>query len=67
MTAIALLVSLDTKAEEAVFLRDAILAAGGQVLLVDFGTNPAAIVPDVDAATLAGFGGVALETLRDKP
>jgi uncharacterized protein (UPF0261 family) len=64
MAAIALLVSLDTKAEEAAFLRDAMLAAGAQVLLVDFGTNPSPMKADVDAATLARLGGCEPDMLR---
>lgn len=66
MPTIALLVSLDTKAEEAMFLRDAIVSAGGDVLLVDFGTTPSAQKTDVDAGTLAQLAGASLEVMRSQ-
>lgn len=61
---IALLVSLDTKAEEAAFLRDSIVAAGGRVSVVDFGTGTPPFAPDVAASELALLAGTDIETLR---
>ncbi|GHA25209.1 hypothetical protein GCM10007989_21110 [Devosia pacifica] len=63
---IAILVSLDTKAAEAAFLRDEIVSAGAEALLVDFGTGAAAITPDVSAEQIAELGGTPLAQLRDR-
>ena len=66
MPTIALIVSLDTKAEEARYLREQITAAGGSVRVVDFGTGAPGFVPDVTAGELAGLGGGSLELLNSQ-
>lgn len=63
---VALIVSLDTKAEEAAFLRDRIREAGVGVTIVDFGTGEPGFPPDVTAETLASLGGSMLADLRRK-
>ncbi|WP_439600382.1 Tm-1-like ATP-binding domain-containing protein [Devosia sp.] len=63
MPAIALIVSLDTKAEEARYLSDEIRAAGFDVQVVDFGTGPPGFLADVAASEIAALGGVPLSEL----
>jgi uncharacterized protein (UPF0261 family) len=63
---VALIVSLDTKAAEAEYLRDRIAAAGVNVVVVDFGTGEPKARADVSAATLAEMGHGVLEELRSK-
>ncbi len=46
----------DTKGEEIAFLAERIRALGGDPLVVDVGTGPAAIPPEVEAAEVARFG-----------
>ena len=62
--AIALIVSLDTKAEEAAYIRDRIAGAGVAVVVVDFGTGEPGFSPDVGAEEIAGLGGSSLAALR---
>jgi uncharacterized protein (UPF0261 family) len=64
MTTVAIIASLDTKAEEAGYLRDRIRAAGVDVMLVDFGTGTPHLRPEVTAETIARLGGASLEALR---
>lgn len=63
MTAVALIVSLDTKADEARYLRERIAAAGLTVTVVDFGTGEPGFAPDIAATEIAKLGGASLETL----
>lgn len=60
MQSIALIVSLDTKADEARYLRDEILAAGVGVQVVDFGTGTPGFAADVSASEIAALGGGSL-------
>lgn len=65
---IAILATLDTKAEEAGFLREQIEALGGSALLVDMGVvKEAGITADFDRASVAQAGGTALEELLQNP
>jgi uncharacterized protein (UPF0261 family) len=64
MTTVAIIASLDTKAEEAAYLRQRIEAAGVEAMLVDFGTTTPGVVPHVEAATIAGLGGSSIAGLR---
>ena len=63
---IVLLGSFDTKGTEYAFLREAILAQGGEVLAVNFGVlDTTDLFPvDVEADAVARAGGGALEVLR---
>jgi uncharacterized protein (UPF0261 family) len=63
MTVVGLIASLDTKAAEAAFLRDEIVARGVGVTVADFGTGPPAFLPDVSATELARLGGGSLHSL----
>lgn len=63
-TTVAIIASLDTKAEEAGYLRERIAAAGVEAMLVDFGTGAPGLAPQVDAATIATLGGASLDALR---
>lgn len=63
MPTVALIVSLDTKADEARYLHDQITAAGAAVEVVDFGTGTPGFAPDVTADTLARLGSGSLEHL----
>ncbi|MEO7222608.1 MAG: Tm-1-like ATP-binding domain-containing protein [Devosia sp.] len=56
----------DTKGEELAFLAERIRAAGGDPLVVDFGTRAPAIVPDIPAATIAAHGRPGLLALNDR-
>jgi len=65
---IALLVTLDTKAAEAAFLKQRIEELGGQALILDFGVvGEPGIVADLDRATVAAAGGTPLEELLQTP
>ena len=46
----------DTKGEELAWLAEQVEAAGGRPLIVDVGTRPPAITPDVSAAEVAAHG-----------
>ena len=62
---IVLVASLDSKAEEAAFLRDRLTADGFAVAVVDFGIlGTPGFAPEVDAETLASLGGANLAALR---
>jgi uncharacterized protein (UPF0261 family) len=63
--AVVLIASLDTKPDEALFLRGLLEAEGIAVRLLDFGVrDDPAIVPDVSAAETAQRGGGDLARLR---
>ncbi|GLQ56203.1 Tm-1-like ATP-binding domain-containing protein [Devosia nitrariae] len=62
--ALALVVSLDTKAPEAAYLRERVAEDGIEVVVVDFGTGPPGFTPHVPATTIAELGGGDLEDLR---
>lgn len=63
MSSIAVIVSLDTKADEARYLREQIIAAGIGVRVVDFGTGTPGLPADVAAGEIAALGGGSLEQL----
>jgi uncharacterized protein (UPF0261 family) len=64
---IALFCALDTKGEEARFVRDVIASRGHRVLVVDTGVIGAPrFSPDVSAAEVARAADTRLETLRDR-
>ena len=64
-TTIALVCALDTKGDEARFVRDVIAARGHRVLVVDTGVvGEPRIAPDVPASQVAEAGGTSLEALR---
>ena len=63
---IALLVTLDTKDQEAEFLKQQIEARGHQALLLDIGVvGIAGIQADVDRSTVVATGGGDLAALSD--
>jgi len=65
---VVVLATLDTKGEEAGYLRDRIEALGGTATIVDLGIiGEAAIEADVDRAAVADAGGVTLAELLHKP
>jgi len=65
---IALIVTLDTKAQEADFLRQQIEARGHQALLLDIGvTGEAGTQADVDRQTVIATGGGTLSEILKKP
>jgi uncharacterized protein (UPF0261 family) len=66
MSATALIVvSLDSKADEALFLRDRLRAGGVEALILDFGIQAEpALAPDISARDVAVRGGGDLDTLR---
>lgn len=63
MSSIAVIVSLDTKADEARYLREQLIAAGIDVRVVDFGTGTPGLPADVAAGEIAALGGGSLEQL----
>lgn len=63
MSSIAVIVSLDTKADEARYLREQIIAAGIGVRVVDFGMGTPGLPADVAAGEIAALGGGSLEQL----
>ncbi len=68
MKTIALLVTLDTKAQEAEFLRSQIETIGHRPLLIDVGVvGVAGAVADFERATVIENGGGNLETLLQHP
>ena len=68
MTTIAVLATLDTKGDEALFLREQIEALGGRALLVDMGVvGEPGIVPDISREEIAGAGGTPLWNLLKNP
>lgn len=61
---IVLLATLDTKSDEAGFLRDCIRVAGFDVTLIDVGVHPGpTIAPDVPRQRVAESGGSSIESL----
>jgi uncharacterized protein (UPF0261 family) len=65
---VVILATLDTKAEEAAFLRDRIVALGGTALLVDLGVIGSSPIPaDVSRAQVAAAGGTPLSILQEAP
>jgi uncharacterized protein (UPF0261 family) len=62
--ALALIVSLDTKAPEAAYLRERIAADGIDVVVVDFGTGEPGFAPDVPAEAVSGLGQGDIAVLR---
>jgi uncharacterized protein (UPF0261 family) len=68
MTTIAVLATLDTKGQEAEYLRERIEAAGAKALLVDLGVVGApGARPDVTREEVAAAGGTPLEELLVDP
>lgn len=67
MTAtVALLAALDTKADDAAFLRDRIREHGHNVTLVDVGVlGEPGLAADIDRSDVAALGGTDLLTLRE--
>jgi len=70
MATVVLLGTLDTKGEEYGFVRDRLREHGVDVLLVDVGTRPPQIAPDIEASDVAGLDtrqladrGEAIETM----
>ena len=65
---IAILATLDTKAEEAGFLKEQIESLGGRALLLDLGViGNAGIQADQNRATVAQAGGTSLKELLQNP
>jgi uncharacterized protein (UPF0261 family) len=65
---VAVLATLDTKSEEAGFLRDRIEALGGNVAIIDIGVlGRPTIDADVTREAVAVAGGVEFETLLETP
>ncbi len=65
---VVVLATLDTKAEEAAFLRQQVVALGGTVTIIDLGVvGVPGIVADVNRADVAKAGGHALTALLDAP
>ncbi|KKB11292.1 hypothetical protein VE25_13310 [Devosia geojensis] len=64
--ALALIVSLDTKAPEAAYLRERIAAQGVDVVVIDFGTGEPGFVPDVPAEAIATLGHGDIAALRQE-
>lgn len=58
--------TLDTKGPEIKYLRDRLLALDLQTTVIDSGIlgDPLDIVPDIDHATVAAYGGTTIEALR---
>ncbi|MGB0953461.1 MAG: Tm-1-like ATP-binding domain-containing protein [Planctomycetota bacterium] len=65
---VALLATLDTKAEEVGFLKQELEALGAQTLVVDIGVvGEPGITPDLDRARVAAAGGSSMEALLQNP
>lgn len=64
---VLLIGTLDTKGPEIAYLRDRLQALGLNTLVVDSGIlgEPLGIVPDIDRATVAGYGNTTLEVLQN--
>ncbi|WP_242900678.1 Tm-1-like ATP-binding domain-containing protein [Actinomadura terrae] len=65
MPTVVLVGTLDTKGAEYGWLRDRLRGLGCEVVLVDAGTGPPGVPPDVPAERVAREGGASLEALRD--
>ncbi|OQB24371.1 MAG: hypothetical protein BWY11_01149 [Firmicutes bacterium ADurb.Bin182] len=68
-TKIAVLATCDTKGEEALYLKQQILALGGDPIIIDIGIKgePDGIVPDIDHRHLAELVGLDIEDMRNAP
>lgn len=65
---VAILATLDTKAEEARFLKQELEALGAKALLVDIGVvGEPGITPDIDRSKIAEAGGSSLSSLLQNP
>lgn len=65
---VAILATLDTKAEEVAFLKQELESLGAKALLLDIGVvGEPGVTPDVDRAALASAGGSSLEHLLKNP
>ena len=65
MKRIALIATLDTKGEEANYLKELILKHGHRVIMIDVGSGgPATITADITADEIARAGGGEIEELR---
>ncbi|RMH14766.1 MAG: UPF0261 family protein [Planctomycetota bacterium] len=65
MKTVAILATLDTKGDEAAFLRDQITAQGGHALVFDLGVmGQSNVSPDVSNVQIARAGGRSLDDLR---
>jgi len=64
---IAVLVTLDTKSEEAMFLRREIAAAGGDVRVIDVGLGDSDPPGDLPATEVAAAAGTSIEQVRRLP
>jgi len=65
---VVVIATLDTKGEEAAFVKQQISALGGHALLLDIGLiGEPGTAPDIDRATVIQSGGSSLETLLDNP
>ena len=66
MATVVLIGTLDTKGPELGYLRDRLRALGLDTLLVDSGIldEPLGIVPDIDHAEVASYGGTTIEALQ---
>jgi uncharacterized protein (UPF0261 family) len=64
---VLLIGTLDTKGPEIAYLRDRLQALGNTTLVVDAGIlgEPLGIVPDIDHAEVAAYGGGSLEALQN--
>ena len=64
---VAVIGTLDTKGPEIAYLRDRLQALGLNTLVIDSGIlgEPLGIVPDIDRAAVAGYGGTTLEALQN--
>lgn len=56
----------DTKGAELAFLADRIRRLGGEPVVVDIGTRQPTMVPDIAAATVAGYGAPGLLEMTDR-
>jgi len=62
---VVLVGTLDTKGREYHYMRECLVAAGAEVVLVDVGVlNDPAVTPDISAAEVAAAAGAAIEDLR---
>ena len=62
---VAILATLDTKGDEAAFMRDEIVAQGGRALMLDIGVEgEPAIEPDVSHEEIAAAGGSSIDAIR---
>ena len=68
MKTIAILATLDTKADEAAFMRQEIETLGGKALIIDLGlVGEPGIAPDISKAEIIAAGGGSLDELLKDP